>query len=88
MATKVVKKVVKKKKIETVEEVRLVHRFNPRGNHRLEKHSPTTEPVLGEWASSRGIARLNDIAATTDYYNGVLPTVFKIVEVKAREVND
>lgn len=84
----VTKATAKKKKEDKVEEVRLVHRFNPRGNHRLEKHSPTNEPELGEWASSRGIARLGDIAATTDYYSGVLPTIFKIVPVKAREVND
>lgn len=76
------------KKKDSVPEVKLVHRFNPRGTHRLEKHSPTSEPILGEWASSRGIARLGDIAATTDYYNGVLPIVFKVVEVQAREVTD
>lgn len=69
-------------------EIRLVHRFTPRGTHRLEKHSPTSEPILGDWASSRGVATLESYAATTEYYQGVFPRVFKIVEVQAREVND
>lgn len=76
---------VKKSKIESI---KLVHRITATGGHRLEEHVGDKEPVVGSWATARGIALLGKHAATTEHFNGILPKVFKIVEVAHRELTD
>jgi hypothetical protein len=53
------------------------HEFNERGGHRLVLNNKTSE-----WASYQGIAQLGEYYATTDYYNGALPELFKVTVIK------
>jgi len=80
----------KKKTVSKIEapKVTLVHRFTPRGAHRLEKHTESQAPVVGDWVGSKGIAILGDFRGTTEYFDSVLPTVFKVIPAVAHEVTE
>ncbi len=70
-----------------VSEVKLVHRISGQ-RHRLEAHDPVKEPEVGEWALYKEVAVLGCHRATTDYFDNHLPSVFKVVSVNARIVQD
>jgi hypothetical protein len=65
---------------------KLVHRFTPQGSHRLELHDPLKAPVIGEWATFKGIAILGEYRATSSQHDGVLPSVFRVCNAVANLV--
>lgn len=77
-----------KQKSEPKKIIKLVHRFTQRGAHRLEKHSETDKPVVGEWAGSSGVAILGEFRGVSEYYTGTFPIVFKVTPVEAHEVTE
>lgn len=50
------------------------------GSPIIAHNGKTSDPV-----SYQGIARLGDYYATSEYYAGVLPRLFKVVEVPGNE---
>lgn len=65
----------------TKSSIRIVHRIN-RSQHRIEVYKDGETPSEGVWAGHRDIARHGALAATTDHYTGVLPSLFRISEVE------
>lgn len=60
------------------------HQFDDYANHRIVREFEYgTE--YSDWESYRGIARIGLLAATTDYYAGNLPRVFRIEEGERKD---
>lgn len=56
--------------------MKFIHEWDANGDHRL-----IVDGVKGKWASYRYIAHCGDYAATSEYYLGEMPRIFKITEV-------
>ena len=54
----------------------LVHQYDCYGNHRLVHGDE-----FGVWTSYENLAALGDTRATTDYWDGIFPRVFRIQEI-------
>ncbi len=58
------------------------HQYDGSGKHRVINHHGKSS----DWASYDEIAKMGNICATTDYWDGYFPRVFAIIEIDPRMV--
>ena len=57
------------------------HEYDEKGNHRIKRYTAEKGPEASDWVWYQGVARLGELAATSAYYDGVLPRIFRVVEL-------
>ena len=77
-----------KKQTAKAVQVRLVHRFDGKGLHRLELHSLDRPPALGAWAGFKEVAVLESFRATSEYFKDSLPGVFRVSSAQANLITE